>query len=309
MNIKTKEKDKNKNRILILILILLLLFGLAFLYIWKNKQSMPDENADLPIYAKGTFEYNDVLYKQKSNTNTLLLSASYDDKADFIMLLVIDNINKEILPIQIKRSTMCDYTKLDEFGKIKDKVYERIDDSYSYGNDPLSSLINLKDAVSNLLCNVRIDYYLGIDLKDAENIMENLDNVEVVLRDDYIGLEKEHKSGEKIVVYKDNISKFVIGTSDEDIDTIEDRQALFLSSLILQYQDKEKSSAGYTAKAFNQISNYCIFNSNDIVTLINKFVNYKILNRISYNGSYEDLKYYPNIYSVIDLCLNNIYEK
>lgn len=304
MNNKSEQKNKKRTWILLLLLIALL----AFIII-NDKLSNNSNEDKQSLNAKGTFEYNDVLYKQKGNINTLLLSGSYENKANFIMLLVIDDDNKEILPIQIKRNTICDYTKLDDLGKITEKVNDRIDGSYSYGTDSLSCLANLKDAASDLLCNTRIDYYLAIDLKDIDKIIEELGDVEVVLRNDYYEGDKKYESGEKLTVNKDNISNFVIGTEKEDVDIIEDRQSLFLSSLIGKYQSMEANDAGYTADAFGEISNYCVFNSNDITSLINKFINYKILNRVLYEGTTKDLGFYPNTKSIIDICLKNIYSK
>lgn len=147
------------------------------------------------------YSYNGQNYVQDDNKQVLLcvgldsydnsLVDSYrnDELADCIVLLVLDKTDKTVLPIQINRDTMTSFHVLGIGGRITNDEVGQIALSHSYGTGGIDSLVNVKDAVSKLMCDVDIDFYMSLTMDAVAKINDKAGGVTVMVEDDFSSID------------------------------------------------------------------------------------------------------------------------
>ena len=106
-------------------------------------------------------------------------------QSDFLLLMVIDNRNKRITPVQIDRDTMTEITVLSVLGRPAGTTHAQICLSHGFGDGKAQSCGFTVNAVSNLLLGVDIDFYIAVNLDSISQINDALGGVTVTLEDDF----------------------------------------------------------------------------------------------------------------------------
>jgi anionic cell wall polymer biosynthesis LytR-Cps2A-Psr (LCP) family protein len=145
-------------------------------------------NTSAPIATAAAITGNRQL---RSNLTTLLFigvghhaqtveqnAALNDGHADYLLVLVIDEDQKTITPIQINRETVTDATQNQPIHLV-----------YTQGDGGEQSCQQTLDAVSQMLLGVEIPYYLAIDFNAAVPINDALGGITVLLSDDFTSLD------------------------------------------------------------------------------------------------------------------------
>ncbi len=121
-------------------------------------------------------------------------------QADFLLLLVIDEEQKKITPIQIDRDTMAEITVLNVLGKASGTRRAQICLSHGFGNTQKQSAELTVDAVSKLLLGSAIDFYITINLDGIPVLNDIVDGIEVTLEHDFTALEPSMRKGETLTL-------------------------------------------------------------------------------------------------------------
>lgn len=233
-----------------------------------------------------------------------------DNLADFITLLVVDDKTKSTTPIQINRDTMCDINILGIGGKLAGKTYEQLSFAHSYGDGDLNSLVNVKNAVSSLLHNIRIDNYLSITMNSVPIINDDVGGVTVYVEDDFSSINPNLKLNEYVTLHGEEALTFVRTRSSlEDSSNLArmKRQRVYLRSLYEQCKDK-KGDDKFVYNILSDINNNLISNTDiyGLSDLGNMLIDYKLNEAIVIDGEAKKgdkfMEFYPSNSSINDIC-------
>ncbi|MCE5343004.1 MAG: LCP family protein [Eubacteriales bacterium] len=155
-------------------------------------------------------------YQLRTKLTTLLLlgighhaqeaTVQNDGRADYLMVLVIDDERKTITPIQIDRDTATDTAQT-----------QRINLAYGLGDGGEQSCLQTRDVVSRLFLGVDIPYFLAIDFSAAVPINDALGGVTVRLEDDFTKLDATMVSGATVMLQGQQAAYYLdtgIGTGE-----------------------------------------------------------------------------------------------
>lgn len=102
-------------------------------------------------------------------------------QADFLMLLVLDEKNGVITPIHIDRDTVTRITTLSVLGRVSGTRRGQICLAHSFGDGRDYSAQLLCEAVSRLLGDIPVDYYITLNMFAVPEFNDAIGGVEVTL--------------------------------------------------------------------------------------------------------------------------------
>ena len=160
-----------------------------------------------------------VLYMPRHLTTILLMGVDHapspgggnrnGGQADFIMLILIDDAAKTITPLQIDRDTMAEITVLGVLGDAAGTRSAQICLSHGFGDGARESCLLTRDAVENLLTDVRVDYYLAMNLEGIRVLNDAVGGVTVTLEDDFSALDPVMRKGTTLTLQGDQSEIYV----------------------------------------------------------------------------------------------------
>lgn len=166
----------------------------------------PDPNArflGIPtlVLADGTYRLNrhlsTILLMGVDKTSAEVSDTAYrgGGQADFLALLVVNDSEKSITMLQINRDTMTELTVLNVLGEVSGKRIGQICLSHAFGTGGEDSCRMTADAVSALLNDTPIDYYISMNMDGITTLNDALGGVEVTLKDDFTALDPVMQPG------------------------------------------------------------------------------------------------------------------
>lgn len=130
-------------------------------------------------------------------------------QADFLVLMVIDDINRKIELIQINRDTMTSVPWLGVTGEVGGYVYEQIALSHNFGSGLKDSCINTCNAVSRFLFNAPIDHYVMLSMGAVPVLNDSIGGVNVTIEDDLSSIDPTFIPGNTVTLVGDKALAFV----------------------------------------------------------------------------------------------------
>lgn len=179
-------------------------------------------------------------------------------QADFLMLMVMDKVQKTMTPIQIDRDTMTPITVLDVMGRDKGTKVMQICLSHGFGDGKAQSCEFTKKAVSTLLMDVDIDYYLAFDIDAIEALNDAVGGVTVTLEDDFSAYDPAMKQGATITLHgkqAEMYTRWRMNVGDGTNESRMRRQRVFLSRLADAFRIKMDENANFFNKLYEDIEN------------------------------------------------------
>lgn len=311
MENRTKHTKTYKGLSVFLTILLVISFVIIVLFVAerRNEGNSPrTEQDNIPLSLVGTYETQDKLYMQSSSKKTMLIMGVNEKDVQYLLLLAIDENEQTLQPIHINRNTLCTYNELDDFGKITGSKKGLIRDSFKGPTDKLLGLLNVKDATNQLLCNIRIDYYMAVDLASIDKITDIFGGIEVDIDEDFTDINPKYSKGSSVMLSGKDSKEFVIGDeTQEDVSRIERRMDLFIEGLYDTGKTGHGEEEDYFENRFTESTKYFVFNSNDIVTYINQIVDYDRKQLITLKGSETENGLVLDHNMIEEVCLDNIY--
>ena len=308
----------------LLFLLIGTIFGLSL--IKKHIDDAESEN-----YFEYDYVYNNQNYFEKDNLklilfvgldsydNTIVDSYRNDMLADCDVLLVLDENNKTILPIQINRDTMCDYNILAIGGRIAGIENGQLALSHSYGSGDIASLVNTKDAISNILTGISIDYYASLPMNAVSIVNDLADGVTVFVEDDFSMVDPSIIQGQENTLYGDQSLHFVRARNGVDDNTNlsrMNRQKVYLRALYEKCKELVNKDSNFVLNTMNSISKYIIANTDiyGLSDLANTLLSYELLDAVQLKGEAKVgkegyMEYHLNNKDVEKFCIDTFYEQ
>ncbi len=322
---KINMKILLRNVIIIVVVALLVVASLLAINIYEHRQSK------LPVaeVTQDTVTYNGQEYTKKFNIETLLfigldkyedeiISNSYnnDQRADFLMLFVIDNKNKELSAIHINRDTMAEYNILGVAGEKVGTITAQLALSHTYGDGDMVSCRNTAEAVSGVLNGFKIDKYISVTMDSVPEFNDLVGGVEVEVLDDFTGIDDTLQKGETVTLMGEHALNYVrtrFGLSDSTNKSRMERQQQYLFALQEKIHEAKSSDVDFVLKAMNIIDKYMVSNCSvaDLESKFNKISDYTFDEIYDIEGEYvlgeKNIEFYPDEESLEEVIMSALY--
>lgn len=184
-------------------------------------EATSDPDSESPT-AERLIVYNGETYRYREDIDTLLIIGTdnfemeemsnthrNNSQADFLLLVVFDNTDKTYKIIQINRDTITAIRKYDVYGQYSGLIDLQIALSHSYGSGGDDSCRDTEFAVSNLLYGSDVDNYMAVTMAAVPIMNDLVGGVDVVIEDNFEGVENSFVMGETVHLTGDQALEFV----------------------------------------------------------------------------------------------------
>lgn len=266
-------------------------------------------------YQNEDYEYND-------NLTTLLFLGidQYSDEdergcTDCMILVILDEENETAMMLTISRNTMCDTEVVDEDGDLITMYEQQITLQFVYGDGEHTSCELSSDAVSRLLNEIPVDYYLAIELDVIDIIVDNWGTIAVDLEEDYTYIDESFIQGTTVYMDGNQVESFVRYRSMTESGGNEERvarQEIFLKAFIEELEEQMHASTSAILTVWEEISPYMYTNLNtDVIEELLDYEfqeeTYKVPGETILNGNYDE--YYVDEEALEELIIELFYNK
>lgn len=176
----------------------------------QNQESDVETDVDYHTYTVDGKEYS----YNSHLMNFLITGVDTRDgeggQSDFVLLLSFDRQNRQYRLLQLDRSAYIEIRMFDfEHNFLGwEKSYLAL--SYAYGTNTKQSTLYTKDAVSRLLHQIPITYYMTLSLDDLSLIQDVTGPIEVEVKDDQLAAANpEWTKGSIVTVDSSNVEEFI----------------------------------------------------------------------------------------------------
>lgn len=283
----------NKKTTALLVLLLALLLVLIFSAYYLNSRETPTEGAGTSNYAPSavtSLTYQGVEYPLKKNLQTILLigtdnESPYVEKpprerdffnyhqADYLVLLVVDRDAGKTEVIQINRDTIMNIPWLDVFGVFGGTERKQLCLSFNYGDGGPLSCQNTAHAVSMLLFDLPIDYYIQMPLVGVALLNDQVGGVPVTITEDMTSVDPAFVEGATITLHGTQAEKFVRARTQLTDDTNTSRmrrQRAYMDSFIEIAREAIKNDSNFPTKLVERLGDW--IQSNMTVTQMSQLI-------------------------------------
>ena len=268
-------------KVVVLLIIVALLAALI-----AGAALMSKKEAEAPIENAGTVQnaavktksltYNGQEYPMKTHLQTVLLIGTdaveaYEqttegvkpfynyNQADFLTLLVLDTDNNTAEILQVNRDTMTDVPWLDVLGNYGGTEFKQLCLAFNYGDGGPKSCRNTVSAVSSLLFDAPIDYYMQVPMTAIPVLNDVVGGVPITFQEDMTDIDPAFVKGATVRLDGSQAEKFVrsrMGLSDDTNTYRMKRQLQYLDSFQKRAREAFHSDSEFMVKLLEKLSDY-----------------------------------------------------
>lgn len=290
MKHRTSVKNKKiKYSIIALAIVFFVAVAFLVLNLWeKNQGRFPWQSVEekTVIYNGQEYIFNEnvstflVLGLDKYEADSDIDSYNNDNQADFLMLIVYDNENKQCTALHINRDTITDVNTLGVGGETIDTTKKQIALAHTQGNGKGVSCRNTADSVSKLLHGVKINHYASLKMDAVSIINDRVGGVTVEVLDDFSGIDDELVMGETVTLKGEQALIYVrtrYGLEDSTNSNRIERQKQYLDSLYPKFKERASDDNEFVVETSLDISDYLISDCSitQLQNLTDKFLSYE----------------------------------
>ncbi len=280
----------------------------------------------------GLIEYEGIGYRPKRRLTSVLLigtdntsetevdnSFRKGGQADFLLLVVIDENNDTVTPIQINRDTITEISALTEFGQDMGSWNAQICLSHSFGNSEEMSCELTVDAVSHYLKDIPIDWYISMNLGGIAVLNNVFGGIEVTLDDDFSAYDSTMTSGATIKLrgkQAEYYTRMRYHVGDQTNASRLARQRNYIKRVMDVFVEKITENHAFVETVYRELETYLVTNMTygRIVNLSNEAMYYRINDIVEIDGEYSIgeagyIEFYPDDKSVWEAVLNIFYNE
>ena len=209
-------------------------------------------------------------------------------ESDVIMLVILDEKNENCSILVFNRDSMVTMPALGLGGKQAGTFYGQLALSHTYGSGLEDSAENVRTTLQNLLGDVRIDYYVAMNM-DAISIMTDaVGGVRIKVTDDFSYVDDSISTGE-ILLDGDQAYSFVRsrqGIGDQLNITRMERHKEFVAGFMKAFGEKTGKSDTFVLTTYDKVAPYIVTDCsvNTLTALVSRFSEYELLEIVSPEG-------------------------
>ena len=325
------KKQSNKHNFITIIIVIALLLVVVFSIVQIIDSFAPSKkiSTDATVATKTVTVEGNKYYPRQDITTFLLVgidqngkveqSDSYNNEgeADMLVLAVFDETEKTYNLLLLNRDTMTDIKILGLGGKPAGVAYQQLALAHTYGKGLEDSCENTRDAVSELLNGIKVDYYLSMNMDAIGILTDAVGGVKVTVTDDFSEVDASIPMGETILTGQQAVS-FVQTRKDignqMNVSRIE-RHKEFMNGFLDALKTTVDGSDSFVLKNFDSISDYVVTDSsvNTLNKLFNSYVDYELKDIVSPEGENKKgetyMEFYPDEKLLNEMILELFYAK
>ena len=181
------------------------------------------------------------------------------NQADFLTLLVLDTDNNTAEILQLNRDTMTDVPWLDVLGEYGGTEYKQLCLAYNYGDGGPKSCRNTVSAVSSLLFDAPIDYYMQVPMTAIPVLNDVVGGVPITFQEDMTDIDPAFVKGATVRLDGSQAEKFVrsrMGLSDDTNTYRMERQLQYLDSFQNCAREAIDTDSQFVLTLLEKLSDY-----------------------------------------------------
>ena len=265
----SKEKNdskKKKNDLWIVMIVIGTVFLCAvavMLFLYSNKndeegvktesdasESIQNEAQDYSDFT--TIQYEGKKYKYNPDIKTILFMGidqrdigSEDGggeagRSDALILLLVNAKEETVAMFSLSRNAITEVQMTNDDGERVTSADMHLALQYSFGDGKEKSCQLTRDAVSNLLYGIPINYYVSMDLDGLDHIVDVLGGVSILMKEDYTRIDPSFVKGETVKMTGEQTEKYIrhrdVSESGSNEKRVE-RQEDFLKAFVVQLKE------------------------------------------------------------------------
>lgn len=280
----------------------------------------------------GQIEYEGTNYRPKRRLTTVLLigtdttnetevNASFRDggQADFLLLLVFDENEKTIRPVQINRDTMTEIRAFSEFGQETGLWKAQICLAHSFGDGKEQSCKLTVDAVSRYLKDIQIDGYVAMNLDGISAFNDALGGITVTLEEDFSAYDSTMLQGTTITLHgkqAEYYTRMRYNIGDQTNASRMLRQETYIKQAAIRFKEKIEATPSFAEAVYWELNPYIVTDMTQgrMINLASLASHYQVFEMLEIDGtgSLGDsgyIEFYPDDKAVWETVLSLFYDE
>ena len=283
---------------IILILVLVMLYsGLQILESTVLFHGQVDEN---PIVSK-TITVNGVDYFPRQDITVVLVmgidrygpvesSGFYTNTgaADVDILMIFDDAQQKVNMLYLNRDTMLEMPVLGIGGRPAGTLFGQLALAHTYGSGLEDSCENTRQAISDFLGGIRIDYYVSMNMDTIAILNDAVGGVTVNVTEDFSAVDPTIQLGEMTLMGQQAIN--YVRTRKDVGDQLNltriERQKDYIRGFSHAMRSKYDADANFLLSVYEEIKPYIVTDCSSTVltNLVNKYGSYEVGQILSPKG-------------------------
>lgn len=277
---RQRGRRPGRNRFLVAAAVIAAIAGIVLLYLggrWLEQKSYQPETRSELIEVntdESIVQVGGKSYRLRQNLTSILLmgidrsteDSMIDDyrhggQADFQRLVVIDDSSKTVQQLKIDRDTLADIAVLGVFGDYFGTTRAQISLAHGFGDGKELSCKLAVKAVSRLLLNAPVDFYIAMNLDGISALNDLAGGVTVTLEDDFSHIDPAMVKGRTMTLVGDQAEIFVRTRMSIGVGTNEARmrrQEQYLDQLYAQLEQKFRQNQNFVGTVYDELSPYLV---------------------------------------------------
>ena len=184
-------------------------------------------------------------------------------RADFLLLLVLDEKQKEVTRIQIDRDTITPITVLGVLGNHSGKRNAQISLSHGFGDGKEMSAELTVNALSEFLGNFPIDFYVAMNMSGIPVLNDAVGGVPITLTEDFTAFDPAMAKGATLTLNGTQAEFYVRGRMSVGAGTNEarmQRQEEYVSKLSSMLATMMSSNQNFVNTLYEDLTPYLVTN-------------------------------------------------
>lgn len=290
-----------------------------------------------PVPVPGTeddgtvIDYDGTKFRLRKDLDTLLLigidkfeeqtGEDTDDmtpeQGDFLFILVFDDTNETVIPIQLNRDTMTMVTPYDPGEEGYEALVQQLALAHTYGSTSEARCLTTLNAVSGLLFDTPIEHYVSFTMDTVAAVNDYYGGVTVTLGEDFTYINPAMEKGVTYTLYGEEALKYVRarmlvgdGTNLERME----RHREYLRLLLQRTKDPDNSGKD-AVSLFSKIAEYLHSDCtvNELLSYKDRFDRYELKDILVTEGEAKKgrrwMEFYPDEEQLKQLVISVFYEE
>ena len=221
----------------------------------------------LSVYEDGGVYLGEEYFVPKKHVETVLFmgidqmretmeDTTYNEQADFIMLMVIDRDAEQFTMLHLNRDTMCDVMRLSDMNEKLGRYRVQLAVAHVFGNNERARCRNVVDAVENLLYGIEIDHYISLTMDAIPILNDEIGGVTLTLSEDLTKLDPSFENGATVTLKGSKALSYVrarMSVGDGSNLGRMNRQRQYLTALFDKYRER---GGGDFTKSLLKVNDY-----------------------------------------------------
>lgn len=208
--------------------------------------------------------------------------------ADVVVLAIFDEKTQRVDLLSLNRDTMLSMPILGVDGRPAGTYYGQLALSHTFGTGMEDSCENTKDAVSNFLYGLRIDYYIAMTMDTIQVLNDAVGGVPVYVTDDFSAVDPTIPMGEVTLTGEQALS-FIRqrkGLGDQLNTSRMQRQNHYMEQFSHVFREQATANDGFLLDTYQSIEEFVVSDcsATTLNAILNRYYDYTFGRTITLEG-------------------------